>query len=134
MLLIYFFIDIIFGFKTGYYSNGEVIADQMMVAQRYLRKYFIYDAITIIPLIINVTYVGGTNTDSLGIKIINLLVFIKIISLRYYIFLFKSRVYNSLEGRLLSNPSFVTIYRFLSIVGMIAIYAHIFGCLWYLVG
>ena len=27
MLLIYFFIDIIFGFKTGYYSNGEVIAD-----------------------------------------------------------------------------------------------------------
>lgn len=64
--------------------------------------------------------------DTVTIKIFNCLSFVRSNAI--------SRIYNSLEGRLLSHPRFVVGYRFLSVIGMVFLYAHVFGCLWYLVG
>jgi len=36
--------------------------------------------------------------------------------------------------RLLSHPRFVIGYRFLSVIGTVFLYAHVTGCLWYVMG
>ncbi|CAD8137652.1 unnamed protein product [Paramecium pentaurelia] len=125
MMFIYYSFDIVLGFRTGYYENGEVVTKQQRVARRYLRKYFFVDLISIIPIFVNIILIQSFETDNTIIKIVNCLSFLRSNAL--------NRVYHSLEGRLLSNPRFVIGYRFLSVIGTVFLYAHVFGCLWYVV-
>ncbi|CAD8140039.1 unnamed protein product [Paramecium octaurelia] len=125
LMFIFYSFDILLGFRTGYYENGEVVINQKRVARRYLRKYFFVDLISIIPIFINIILIQSFETDNTIIRIVNCLSFIRSNAL--------NRVYHSLEGRLLSNPRFVIGYRFLSVIGTVFLFAHVFGCLWYVV-
>ncbi|CAD8143014.1 unnamed protein product [Paramecium octaurelia] len=124
-MFIYYLIDIFLGFRTGYYENGEVVIKYQRVARRYFKTYFFVDLISILPIFINIILIQTFENDNAIIKIVNCLSFLRSNAL--------SRVYHSLEGRLLSNPRFVIGYRFLSVIGTVFLYAHVFGCLWYLV-
>ncbi|CAD8132346.1 unnamed protein product [Paramecium pentaurelia] len=124
-MFIYYLIDIFLGFRTGYYENGEVVIKYQRVARRYFKTYFFVDLISILPICINIILIQSFENDNTIIKIVNCLSFLRSNAL--------SRVYHSLEGRLLSNPRFVIGYRFLSVIGTVFLYAHVFGCLWYLV-
>lgn len=91
-----------------------------------MKTYFFVDLISILPIFINIILIQSFDNDNAIIKIVNCLSFLRSNAL--------NRVYHSLEGRLLSNPRFVIGYRFLSVIGTVFLYAHVFGCLWYLVG
>lgn len=40
-----FLFDIISNFYSGYYENGIVVEDKLLIAKRYLKKTFIFDIV-----------------------------------------------------------------------------------------
>lgn len=48
--------DIIKGFNTAYYNKGETIIDRKIVAINYIKGQFIFDAFSLLSVIMNKTF------------------------------------------------------------------------------
>lgn len=83
ILLIYYTVDVIFAFKTGYYKEGEVVIDQARIAKRYLSRFFLADLVSILPIMVNIITLNYVDEDSTFLKALNCLQFVRSNAVRY---------------------------------------------------
>lgn len=53
IILIFCFLDMYKNFTTAYYKDGELIMIREKVSLNYLKNFFIYDIVSLVPTIIN---------------------------------------------------------------------------------
>eukprot|EP00002_Diphylleia_rotans_P023918 TRINITY_DN4714_c0_g1_i4.p1 TRINITY_DN4714_c0_g1~~TRINITY_DN4714_c0_g1_i4.p1 ORF type:complete len:1498 (-),score=299.51 TRINITY_DN4714_c0_g1_i4:714-5207(-) len=113
-----FIIDICANFYTTHLNElGARVTDPILIRRRYLKGWFWFDAITMIPLDLWVF--------STGLKYIGLL------RLPRFFKVFRLLDYADLtEQRLQINPS---IFRIIKLFGFFLLFAHTTGCLWYVI-
>ena len=80
---------------------------------------------TLVPLVNNFVNVQ-LHLETPWIKTINLLLFVKAYTL--------NSVFNTMEAQFQLSPTVMTFYRFLKVIGRVFFFAHIIGCLWYVIG
>ena len=44
-----FLLDLLFTFITGYHAGNELVIDRKRISIRYLKTYFVFDAISTLP-------------------------------------------------------------------------------------
>jgi hypothetical protein len=81
----------------------------------------VFDLISLIPILLNVI-----SKESLLLRVLNFLLFIKLNELRVSI--------SSLEERIYLSPTFLIGYKLFRVISIIFVFAHIFGCLWHAIG
>lgn len=73
MVVLFFIVDIILGFKTGFYREGLPVRNPIKVAHNYLRSHFLVDLISILPLLINLIA-----KETIYLRIFNSLLILKL--------------------------------------------------------
>lgn len=126
---VFFILDILLSFQTGYFSKGSLVMARKSIALRYLRKEFIADVIGSFPYILaipHMKYDGDPLTDTdLFLRLLLLLRLTKTFKM--------SRVFSGFEGYLELLLSFNTIVSLLKLSVLILIIAHWIACAWHFV-
>ena len=128
----YFWSDIVFNFRTGYYSkDGIVIYDFGMIRSAYLRGWFAIDAFSCLP----VTYIqlffvdngsSGASGNIKGLRMMRMLRLTKMLRLGRLKRIFQ-RYHEQMQPyiKAIKLSGMITVAFFL---------AHLLACLWYGVG
>ena len=65
---VWFIIDVVLNFRTGYVDHGVMVMDQKKIAKKYLSTYFLIDFVASVPW---EYFLEGTNsTDRKSLKLI----------------------------------------------------------------
>jgi len=138
---LYFYLDIVINFVTSYEDeNLNVIRDHKLLAQKYLRGWFLVDLISVLPvdLTIRITsglypcsfYVDGCDEDPTAagqyVKIVKLVRLIRLVKLLRLMRLGRLMAkYQDDMFNLLRMMAYVKLIVFMIYLG------HIFGCMFY---
>ena len=111
--------DSLLKFITGYYENGLVIIDKNEIVHHYLRKGLIFDLLSYCPIILQ----SLMHNTSLGLKILQLLVFCKLKRVQLIMHNFREMI--SLNGK---NDY---ILGLIILTFEIIFFCHINACVWH---
>lgn len=119
LCFIFFVFDLIMNFNTGYYYKGMLVSDRMRITKKYIRSSFIFDGISIIPIIYDAF--GGEKHF-----ILEWLFFIRVKTF-FQIFL---KAQNSIH----INFEAYNLIELLKIIIRILLLTHMLACLWHYIG
>jgi hypothetical protein len=109
-------------FYLAYYDMGELITNRVKIAWNYLRRGFIWDFFSIVPLLLSVFYpVYHTRPPSIE----SLLVLIKLRDIYQF--------HGRFQGFLLSDEYKEAIFSLISLFGTILFINHFIACIWCLI-
>ncbi|CAE7476930.1 KCNH7 [Symbiodinium sp. CCMP2592] len=129
--LIFWTVDVLFSFVTGYYYNGQLVLDPHKIAIHYLTTWFFLDIAVIVPEWL--TMVAGSEALSFaGIgralrlgKAMRVVRLLRVLKLR--------RILDAVLERIQSEFTFLLI-SLLRLLFFIVLLNHVIACLWYLIG
>lgn len=129
--LIFWTVDVVFSFVTGYYYNGQLVLDPHKIAIHYLTTWFFLDIAVIVPEWL--TMVAGSDALSFaGIgralrlgKAMRVVRLLRVLKLR--------RILDAVLERIQSEFTFLLISLF-RLLFFIVLLNHVIACLWYLIG
>lgn len=116
---IFFTLDIIINFNTGYYFKGMLVSDRVKITKKYLRTSFVFDGISLIPIIYDIF--GGEKHF-----ILEWLFFIRVKTF-FQIFL---KAQNSIH----INFEAYNLIELLKIIMRILLLTHMLACVWHYIG
>lgn len=128
--LLFWTLDVIFSFFTGYYHNGQLILDYWKIAINYLSTWFILDCAVIIPEWLTMlgsdsfAYAGIGRALRLG-KAMRVVRLLRVLKLR--------RIIDACLEYIESEFTFLVI-SLLRLLFFIVLLNHVIACLWYLIG
>lgn len=128
--LLFWTLDVIFSFFTGYYHNGQLILDYWKIAINYLSTWFILDCAVIIPEWLTMlgsdsfSYAGIGRALRLG-KAMRVVRLLRVLKLR--------RIIDACLEYIESEFTFLVI-SLLRLLFFIILLNHVIACLWYLIG
>jgi CRP-like cAMP-binding protein len=133
MIDLYFAVDIVLNFRTAYHDDkGEVVVEQRRVTQHYLRRWFLVDFMSILP----VSYIGilvqGDDADE---EADGKLKFMKMLRLfRLAKMLRLARMKRLLERYDEAWQELQSVSQLLKSLVLCLFSAHLIGCFWYALG
>ena len=129
---LYFWLDILINFRTGYYDeNDELVVDQKRVCRYYLYGWFAMDFVSCLPvtyigLLVNTAGTGKTGTELKLLRVFRMMRLTKLLRLTRI-----KRLVARLEHK---YRFFAKGGRVAAIVGTIMFTAHLVACIWHLAG
>ncbi len=131
---IFFFVDIIIRFNTGFYKKGILILDRKRIARRYLKLWFWIDFLITFPfesVIPNedrgfnssASIANGFSTATLVVRLLKVLRVIRVFRL--------ASIFTKLESYLAVSPAITSLINFMRLLLINLIIAHWIACLWH---
>ena len=117
--LTFFIIDIFINFNTGYYDKGTLVSDRVKISKKYLRTSFIFDGISLIPII----------SDAFGGEKVFIIELLFIIRLKTFF-----RIFSQAQKSTHINFEAYNIIELLKILMKILLLTHILACVWHYIG
>lgn len=80
-ITLYYFIDIIVNFNTGFYEKNDLVIDRKLIALRYFKVWFWIDLVATIPFeqIIGLFSPSGVNAQNNYIQLLRFLKFFRLL-------------------------------------------------------
>ncbi|KAJ0410399.1 hypothetical protein P43SY_002731 [Pythium insidiosum] len=118
--------DIVFNFFTGYYDEDTFVYDLNKIRSRYIRSWFIFDALSTFPFDKLFPVADGTDPSFLSIKLLRTVRLVRLLKLMRLLRL--RRAVATVQMDALNAHVFQTI-RSLSVIIFII---HLLSCAWYM--
>lgn len=113
--------DVVFKFNIGFYSNGVMQKNRLLIANHYIHSTFAADVTAMLPL-----WLLWGPIDSNAVRVFKLLIFLKYYDLR--------KIFDQIEDYLSLREKYEVFFSLLKVCGSIFVSAHFFACIWYKVG
>lgn len=123
---LFFIIDVIIAFQTGYYSKGVLILKRKDIIKKYLSRWFWVDLPASLPYTWILPDSDQVFTPTRFIRMFKLLRLLRVLKL--------SRIFGKIEGYLDLSLVLNSILSLLKLSGMILVIAHWVACIWRLLG
>jgi CRP-like cAMP-binding protein len=126
---IFFVIDLVLNFRTGFVEKGKIILDTEKIASKYLRTYFIFDFVASIPydlvIFLMESYSDYSPRALRSLRMFRVVRLLRAVRMRQMI--------SKLDD--LVNSNFISVCLHLSSYLIIIVYAsHWAACLWWWIG
>ena len=116
--------DFFMNFRTAFYNKGELIVAKNLIVKNYLKRFFIYDFLSLLFFIWNGLL--GFSTESYLVKVSGFFFIFRIRNL--------SRAISNFEDFLFSDEKIDNLLDFLKLIFMILLFSHWCACIWILIG
>jgi len=116
-------LDSVLKFITGFYENGVVVTDKIRIIQNYYKNELIYDIIAYLPVVMQRIFQQMFPDISLGLKILQFLMFFKIKWIKNAIAKY--------EEIIASNGKKDFLLKFVKLLYVIIFVTHLNACLWH---
>jgi len=127
--MIYWFLDIVLNFETGYFQGATLISSRKQVAARYLRTWFLPDVFIVA---LDVVFVTVPDFEGLSmfrgvraLRILRLLRILKMSKLSNYM----EEVFTNIGAQWL-----ILVIAIINTLFLIYLMAHCLACMWYWIG
>ncbi len=129
---VFFIVDIIFNFRTGFYHNGVLVRRNREIMMHYLKRWFAVDAVAIITstLFLDIFFDNDDLNLSSSFRLLRFVRFIRF--LRVLRALRLKKLFQKVDDMFYSN-FYNTIKSLVTLLFYIALVAHLSACLWYFV-
>lgn len=131
---LFFIIDVILNFKTGYVEDGSLITDSTLITKKYLKTWFPVDFLTALPISLVVDLSFGEEFDGSSAKAFKLLKFLRFARLaRIFKAIRLKKLFVKMEEFFYSSV-FNGIKGLIGLFATIILFAHWVACIWHLIG
>ena len=116
-------IDTLLKFITGYYENGVVIEDKILIIHHYLKTGLLFDFLSYVPILIQSLVKKLFPEISLILKCLQLLMFFKIKRVKIAI--------KNYEEIIASNGEHDFLLSFIKLLYVVIFITHLNACIWH---
>jgi len=126
-----FLIDIVINFRTGFFEEGQFVADSNRIARKYLTGSFTIDLVGSFPLSLILIAMDDEGENNAAARLNRQLRFLRIVKLNRLLRLVKlSKNLRHVEMVIKFNPS---VMRLTKLFIMMLLFSHWLGCAWWFV-
>jgi len=132
---IFFIIDLVFNFRTGFIKDGALVEDNKEIIINYIKTWFIIDFISILTGDVMLNLFGIHDWDSGNdrantFRLIRFVRFVRFVRVLRALRL--KRLFHRIEDLFYSNV-YNTIKNLVTLLFYVAFIAHLSACIWYFV-
>ena len=131
---VFFMIDVVLNFKTAYIDDGTLITDSALISKKYLKRWFLIDLLTSLPISLIVEVVVDDESTGSTVSALRLSRFLRFARIaRIFKAVKLKRLFVKMEEFFYSSV-FNGIKGLVGLLFMILLLAHWVACIWHLVG
>jgi len=124
-ILIFWTIDILATCTTAIYVDGTLVRDRSIILRRYLRTWFTFDVLILIPEYVSVTFNHNSLKSATTLRVFRLVRLFRMFKLQ--------NLFRMAEDRLNSNVA-VLVLGIVRFAVFFLLMNHFLACIWYAVG
>ena len=118
-----FVVQILLQFVTGYYEKGICVKDKQKIRRKYYGSFFLQDLLTLVPFLLQVSYLNGYPYNLLNI--------VMLLKLTHVYKILKKHEKISLQRK---NQARVYTFKLAKLIFNVVLFGHLVGLIWLGVG